>query len=250
MTQLVAEVVPGQPQLVKSYSNARKLFQIGDLPFGVVTYGAGNIGRRSIESFLYDFNDSLAADAAHPPDQLSGQQIATKLLQFIKQPYDAAFSEAPQPQKPVLGFYVAGYSPGSHIATEWEFLLPTDQQPHQPRPDDQFGASWRGIVLPFSRLHFGVDTRLMAMLAQQGVPAETLQKIETASKLLHSQVAFDGMPLQDAIGFCRFILDTTIAYSTYEVGSPTCGGPIHVAIITRGQHFKWISQPEYSIRGG
>ena len=247
MSQLSVQIIPGQPQLVKAYANARKLFQIYNLPFGVLTYGAGNIGQRSIESFLYEFNEQLRRrDPA--PNTLTGEQIATELLAFIRGPYDAAFSSMLPTQRPVLGFYLAGYSPGQHVASEWEFIFPTDERPHQPRQDNQYGASWRGVVMPFSRLYFGIDPRLIGMLAEQGVAADIIEKIQNAGKTLQSQIAFDGMPLQDAIGFCRFILDATIQQSTYEIGVPVCGGPIHVAIITRREEtpFEWISQPRYS----
>ena len=51
MTQLFANV-PGNPQpvCIKAYSHARKIFQVGRL--GILTFGGGNIGNRSIESFV------------------------------------------------------------------------------------------------------------------------------------------------------------------------------------------------------
>src|SRR2546427_1881445 len=39
---------PTGPGLVKAYDHAQKLFQIGNLPVGVMVYGSGNIGPRSV----------------------------------------------------------------------------------------------------------------------------------------------------------------------------------------------------------
>ena len=241
MSQILGKQPGGQSQFMKAYSNARKLFEIKGAPFGVLAYGAGNIGNRSIESFLYEFSGmhDFAAD--------TGEQIAHKLLQFMRAPYDSAFGQSPDPQKPVLGFYLAGYSPEQHLGTEWEFVFPQDLKPRQPRPDNQCGASWRGIAIPFIRQYNGIDPRFFGMLQAHGVANDVIAKVQAAAQQLVSPIVLDGMPLQDAIGYCKYILDTTIGAATYEAGVPTCGGPLQIAIITRGDGFKWVSRPAYSI---
>ncbi len=248
MTQLWGPGQPasptGQPQFIKAFSNARKLFRIADLPFGVLAYGAGNLRNRSIESYLFEFSDTLKGQASRT--ELSAQQIGQQLFDFIRQPYEESFSALPQPQRPNLGFYVAGYSPGQHLGSEWEFVLPQNDRPVQARPDDQVGASWRGIALPFYRLFFGFDPRLIEALVAQQIPADVIGKIQDAAKMFTSAVVFDGMPLKDAVGFCRFILQTTIDQCTYEVGVPTCGGPLQMAVITRDEKFAWIQKLDYS----
>jgi hypothetical protein len=167
----------------------------------------------------------------------------------MRAPYDAVFGKLPVEQRPLMGFYIAGYAPGpeQHTGTEWEFVLPQDSTARQARPDNQFGASWRGIALPFVRLHFGVDPRLVQNLKAGGMSQQIIDQIQAAANQLQSPVVFDGMPLQDAIGFCKFILETTINVCTYEVGVPACGGPLHIGIITRADGFTWISKPDYSL---
>jgi hypothetical protein len=241
MTQLFAQPAPGQPnQFIKAFGNARKLFGLTGTRFGVLTYGAGNIGKRSIESYLTEFDEN------HQGQYGTGEEIAKQLMDFIRGQYDAAFGALAEP--PVLGFYVAGYSPGQHTGTEWEFTLTKNPSvPIQPRPDDQFGASWRGISVPFTRLHFGVDPRVMQMLQTGGVPAAIITQVQNILNGVTSPVVFDGMPLQDAIGFCRFIIQTTIGVCAYEAGVPSCGGPIHIAAITKRDGFVWISEPKLSL---
>lgn len=44
----------GQQGVAKSYSNARKLAQIGNLPVGIYTYGLGNLGSRTVYSHILE----------------------------------------------------------------------------------------------------------------------------------------------------------------------------------------------------
>src|SRR5882672_4167608 len=97
MTQLLANV-PGNPQpvFIKAYSHARKIFKVGDL--GVLTFGGGNIGNRSIESFVDEFSEleeSLPGDTDR-----AVQAVAARLLAFVRGYYDAAFGALPEPQRP------------------------------------------------------------------------------------------------------------------------------------------------------
>jgi hypothetical protein len=106
------------------------------------------------------------------------------------------------------------------------------------------GASWRGIQIPFTRLFFGVDPRIEQILTQVGMNQAQIGAFrDSVNTQLRSSVAFDGMPLQDALGFCRFIIEVTIGLSTYEMGVPTCGGRINIAVITHSAGFQWISEP-------
>src|SRR5271167_4774664 len=87
MTQLTTNV-PGQgPQVVKSYENAQKMFHVGEKPIGVLTYGIGNIGRRSMESFVHEFSrtESVRTDA------INVEQTARRFYRFMEAPYRQAF---------------------------------------------------------------------------------------------------------------------------------------------------------------
>lgn len=245
MTQLLANV-PGSPQpvCIKAYSHARKIFKVGDI--GVLTFGGGNIGNRSIESFVDEFGLQEAGRLQHEPRvDRTVQGVATRLLAFMRDHYDPVFGALPEAQRPVIGFYVAGYSPGQPLASEWEFLLPAAQAPTQARQDGVMGASWRGIHFPFTRLFFGVDPRVDQILATLGMNPDTIAAFrQHANAQLMSQVAFDGMPLQDAVGFCRFIIETTIGLATYETGVASCGGRINIAAITRSGGYQWVLEPK------
>ena len=53
------------------------------------------------------------------------------------------------------------------------------------------------------------------------------------------------MPIQDAIDLGEFLVDTAIRFSRFRSGSPTVGGPIEMAAITKYDGFKWIRHKHY-----
>lgn len=233
MTQIWGQDEKGNRGFIKSYSNARKLFQIRDLPVGVMTYGIGNLGPRSIYGFLREFSSRYSED----PDV---ESISVSLYAFFSQAYEEHFGKAPSAP---LGFFIAGYSPNQPFPEEWEFLLPRDSESHRVRPIDKFGASWRGVEVPFTRLYKGYDPRIIEELKNKGASDEMLQVI----KKFESPVAYDGMPVQDAIDFSVFILKTTIGLVTFEIGVPTCGGPLQIAAILPDTGFQWIEKPSLAL---
>jgi hypothetical protein len=246
MTQLFANI-GGVGQHIKSYSHAQKIFRIADLPVGALTYGGGNIGNRSMESFVHEFSQQ---ERQQPENDKTVGAIAGRLLTFLRDYYNRGFGGLPEAQRPLIGFYVAGYSPNQPLASEWEFVLPQAQVAVPARDDQTVGASWRGVGVPFTRLFFGVDPRVDGILSGLGMNAATLTRFrQLVNEQLTSKVAFDGMPIQDAIAFCKYILDTTIGAATYEVGVPSCGGPVNVAVITRAG-FEWVSHPKFTLPTG
>jgi hypothetical protein len=229
--------IQGEQGVLKAYSNARKLFQITNLPIAVMSYGLGNIGQRSIQSFMREFGSrDLKKD-------VNVKSIAESLFTFIKTAYDAEFSS--YAEKPIVGFYIAGYSTRNVFAEEWEFVLPRDSTPKAARPETAFGASWRGIELPFTRLHKGFDPRIENQLRQLGLWTDQIEKV---CKGYESPVVFDGMPVQDAVNFAVYVLQTTIGMATFEQGLATCGGQIQLATILPDDGFKWIRNPEITVQ--
>jgi hypothetical protein len=241
MTQLFGQVAgQQQPQFLKAYGNARKLFELRTKPgVGVLTYGAGNIGPRSVGSLIEEYSDRVEANT-------TVARIAEGLRDHIRPVYQQQFGALPVNQQPAMGFYVAGYSQEGPGGLELEFMLPQGEVT-DPRPNGGYGASWRGVPVPFGRLYSGIDGRVYDILAHAGVAQEAIERLRQEANQLASPIAFDGMPVQDAIGFCKFILDTTIGVCTYEVGVPSCGGPLQLAVITKRDGFMWVAKPEYSI---
>ncbi len=251
--------VEGQIRVVQTYSNARKLAQIGDLPIGVFIYGAGNLGARSVYGLVLEFSrQKYGTEAARNRAPKTVRGVANGLAQHVGEVYSDYVKEAESP--PDLGIYVAGYSNRSALAEEWSIEFPNAAKPVLVQDKNKFGVNWRSINLPFMRLYKGCDIRILAMLLNKmkdkGASEETLQSlVQSFSEIyqentLSLQVAIDAMPIQDAINFAVYVLQTTIGYTTFEFGTPSCGGELQVAVISEDAGFRWVSEPGYRIKEG
>lgn len=231
-TQIMGKDPQGNIVVLKTYQNARKLFQFQGLPIGILTYGIGNIEKKSIETLLRDFdrNNPVSSDSEY-----SIEDITKKLFNFFKDIYDQNFGAiAEEEKKPILGFFIAGYS---HLPTEgeeWEFILPVHTEPKRVREPDKFGSSWRGMSIPFTRLYFGYDPRARKDFIDSGFNENIVKQIFDKYK---SPVMYDGMPVKDAVEFVKFILRTTIGLLSFEIGAPSCSEPINVAVISPKEGF-------------
>jgi hypothetical protein len=236
----IASGPPGAQQIVKAYENARKLFQFGDLPVGAMTYGLGNIGERSMEGLVLDYcRDALGATATVP-------NVAQGLYDYIRPLYDTVFVGTDPAQLPDLGFIVAGYSHNAAGALPevYEFVIPRDAAPAEVLAA-QWGAAWRGVDSPFTRLYRGFDPVALQIAAAQ--TGADLGQLQASFDPFTSPVVFDGMPVQDAVNFATYILKTTIHYTTFASAVSPCGGPLQVATILPDRGFTWLSEPAHTI---
>lgn len=222
----------GPQGYMASYANARKLFQVGDLPIGVMTYGLGNVGDRSIEGVVRDFCRELPTDH-------SVASIAAGLHAHVTPAYAAQF---PGGQGALdLGFVVAGYSPEARLAEEYEFRLPQDLAPRALRAQDQLGLSWRGIQDPAEAVLRGMKPSLREELMGRGIAPADLEQMAQNHGMA---IALDGMPVQDAVELAIFVLELTIRWARFQIGPDTCSHPLQLAVIRDEPCWEWISKPE------
>ncbi len=132
-TDSMTQVSQGQ-QFITSWSNARKLFQVNKLPVGIMTFGLGNIGDISVEGLVREFCLGLPANVR------SVDTIGARLFAFIKKSYDRQFRGVAAADKPVMGFFVAGYD-SKPFAEQQEFQLPVDTAPRQVSPNRWSGPT-------------------------------------------------------------------------------------------------------------
>ncbi len=239
-TQVFGKLPDGKMAILKTYQNAIKLFQFQDLPIGILTYGAGNVEEKSISTLLREFSNTHK----YNKDDYQIKDIVKSLLDYFRKIYLDKYKDLKRDDNPTLGMVVAGYSQAASLGEEWEFSIPKDEEPKRLREANIFGASWRGIMLPFTRIYKGFDPRIRTDLANAGVSPEL---IESVFSKYSAPIAFNGMPVKDAIDFVRFILKTTIWMSSFEIGRPTCSEPICIAVITPDKGFKY--EDEY-LEGG
>lgn len=242
-TDSMTQVIGGTPpQLLKSYNNATKLFQLGEYPIVAATWGSGNIAHQSIGGIVLDYAETVTKSPS------SIQQVAEGFAAFLGSIYDQAFAALAEDQRPVLGLLVGGYSVGKPLAELWEvrfpFVAPGKGRTQIVRAPEDFGANWRGVEIPFTRLHFGYDPRLVEKFVALGVdPAVAIQTLTQ----FQSPVIFDSMPIQDTIDFAKHILRTTISLTTFELGFPPCGDPLQLAVVVRRKGFEWVEEPKFHV---
>ncbi len=225
--------------VLKVYQNAKKLFPFKELPVGILTYGIGNIGHRSMRTLLRSFEKKNEFSSQH---EYTVNKIANELLIYIKGIYEEEFKGVEPEQQLMVGMYVAGYSSNADIGEEWEFVVPRDTEAKLVRQLDKYGASWRGVQLPFTRLYFGYDPRAFQDLQNSEI---NVGQIKTAFDKYTSKVIYDGMPLKDAINFVKFILHTTIGLNSFEIGAPSCAEPIQIAVIDE-KEFQWVYETTFN----
>jgi hypothetical protein len=230
----------GQTAVFKSYPHTQKLFQLENYSIGVTTWGQGAIGGRSIAGLIADFSASLGSR----PGTI--EEAANRLNQFFLPLYNAEFSAVPAAQRPALGFFVGGYPTGAAFSELWEVnyspQVPPESRMRQVMPQNFFGVGWNGVSHPFFRLQRGIDPRLEAQLLRSGVTQQTIDSAKQAVQGLEMSVFYDSMPVQAAVDFCKYVLDVTIGYNRFEIGTPLTGEPVQLAVITQRSPFRWVAE--------
>ncbi len=233
-TTITASSADKQPVVMQSYQHAQKIHQIGRLAVGA--WGSGNIGPRSVGSVLSEF--------AEEHESTSVQQTAETLSAHLNR-LAANFHERGLPQAQ-LGAIVGGYSDGSEFAETWEISVPETDAPKRIVSPSDFSVHWHGVPEIFARLVNGIDP-VLHQISIALVDQESKEEWSRAVKLARGQYIFAGMPVQDAIDLTAFILQTTIGASRFLPGTPSCGGPLWIAVITKRGGFKWIDKPEWKV---
>lgn len=236
--------------IAKIFNNATKLLQLRDYPVGVATWGAGNIGARSISSLISEYANTRPKLEDIEQDSLSVQEEKQLLLDFLFEFYTGTYPDweaQPEDQRVGFGVLIGGYSGREFFPQEFVFDVPARQvrELRIPLPDgpQNFGADWFGSADALVRFHHGRDDRLPEILARHGVETPKIEAImETLRREIQYPVPFDGMPIQDAVDYALFMTGLEVARYRFALGAELCGGPIDVATITRHRGFEWIRQ--------
>ncbi|MEX2199810.1 MAG: hypothetical protein WD711_00315 [Dongiaceae bacterium] len=236
-----------QRGIVQNFSYANKVSRIKDYPIGVMSWGVGSINDRSIQSLIMEFEHTFAPAAENQNFEV--RIIADQLLDFIKQRYDATF--VANNQHPALGLFIGGFSHGAFFAEEYSYEFPGSQTWLNVRPDKaggrpSFGINWYGQNGPLVRLIKGYDLHGLDELINRGVDQALIQKW-VEDNVSQWPIAFDGMPIQDAIELADFAVKITIGMFRFGLGPPLCGGDVDVAVITPTA-FQWAARKQWAIK--
>lgn len=242
------------------YNNANKIFNLRKgLPIGLVTWGLGGIGGASISTLAKDLRWRFTGgDPAHQDWHLDAStytiaEVADRVREFMYDeryaPQAAAAAAASGHQPPELGFFVVGYSATGRHSEEYHLnLAPAGcSGPDLLRSADDSGTTWSGQPEAISRLLNGFSPALPMLLGQDlGVSDADLQaRFPVVAQKLGAYLINPAMPIQDAIDLADFLVDLSIKFSRFMPGSPSVGGPIEIAAITKHEGFRWIKRKYY-----
>jgi len=235
------------------YKYANKIFNLKKgCPIGAMTWGSGSIGKASISTLAKDFrkritdgNDDWKIDSSN----YTLKDVVEKFKQFVfDENYEKEYKDWENEKKPYLGLIVAGYSSGEDLAEEWELQIINGEckGPNMIRKKEIGGISWRGQVEAIKRLYFGFSPGLNNILTTVNLDTEKVKEIiKRCEQELSVSFVVEAMPIQDAINLAKFLVYTTIQYSKFSPGTPTVGGLIEVATITKHEHYKWVQRKHY-----
>ena len=253
-----------QKGILKVYKTAEKLFKLSK-HIGILAFGLGMIGTRSIGSYISEFELKTHQEIA---DSESLLDICKKLETFFNNKYleiikpvlekhlGKEFDSIPDNMKPKLGFQVAGYSRKSPLSEVWRINIPTKEDTGgiQLRKQGQFGSNWSGMVEPLTRLIKGYDPNLLSSLIDLFVKKYNIQidqdlkgEIDNLVHRFEGRILYDAMPIQEGIDHVKHLLDVVIHNTRFVIGAPICDAPIRIAVITSQEGFRFINEPKFSI---
>ena len=178
-------------------------------------------------------------------DVLGGQPIATRIKSFVEAQLGTGDDVKTIPAKLVAslrgpfpnaqtGFHVAGYKREGRFSVPYVYychVARNEVARRNVKPDGSvsYGATWSGEI-----------DILASILSPVTVKDEAgKEKVVRAVP----QVAWDVMPLQDAIDFSIYAIQTTIDTMRFQARAKTVGGPIDVLALTPDEA-KWIQKKE------
>ena len=208
----------------------------------------------SISTILKDLRERFTGDDKEhsdwklDPESYSVEDVAKRLKEFIfDELYVGAFKNFPQ--KPGLGFIVAGYSADAPMADEFQIDIENGvcNGPRSLRKREESGATWAGEPEALNRLVMGTSARMPGILTNYlRVPQSQVgQVMGLIQGELQVPLVLPAMPLQDAIDLAEFMVYVTIQFSRFSPGAPTVGPPVEIAAISKHEGFRWVKRKYY-----
>lgn len=249
-TSIVQTDAQGNQVITRVYDHGNKVFNLcRGLPVCAMTSGLGNIGPASISSVAKDLRRLLEGDDpawAIDPENYSIEEIANKARQYI---FDERITAANiNVGHASLNFWVGGYGSASDLAEVWSIVIENGVCPAPVQALDGATCGWQCSGQPeaLNRLVLGYSQRLPDLLASAGADANASQQALAAlANEPTTQLIEPSMPTQDAINLTDFLVETVKGYVRFLPGPDTVGGDTDMAVVTKHEHFKWITRKHY-----
>ncbi|MGV9666950.1 hypothetical protein [Nocardia niigatensis] len=237
------------------YNNANKIFNLRKgLPLAAMTWGLGNIGQASISTLAKDLrvrfsseDDDLFLGADYTMEDVT-RSFKEFFWESKYRPMVDAWGPTPEDAANMdLGMLVAGYSSKSEMPEIYTISMsPSGCGELVPLLADEVGVVAWGQPEAISRIMTGTSLATPHALKNLGVPEDLVGPYTDALRQqLQTQLVVDPMPIQDAIDLAEFLVQVTIGYVRFSPGSPTVGGPIEIAAVTRHEGFVWVKRKHF-----
>jgi hypothetical protein len=250
-------------QVIKTYEHAVKLFQLGEKPVGIATYGMGAIGNRIIGSYVREFETEDPENIVTKDATM--QDIVEQLRKFFLRKYrdiqipiietqgGKKFKDIPDEDKPALGLAVGGFSAGAYLSQVWEIIIPLHKTKNSAKlwcDEGNFRPVWFALNEPIFRYHKGYDRSLLKELIEyfvqiRGAPLTKAENAEIMKILGRHEyrIPFGGMPIEDGVAYVRFLVDMVVNHHRYAIGAPVVGGRVQIGKVTyKGQKFQILEE--------
>jgi hypothetical protein len=247
--------VPAPQGIVKVYENAEKLFQLGERPIGVATYGLGALGMRSIGSYVREF------EVRDPDGVIEAENAVADVVEALRAFFMDGYNreilphlqaqDIPTDQWPVLGLVVGGFSAKAYLSEVWNIVIPQHDQPNsaeQQRGQGEFGSNWFAMFEPIRRYIKGFDPSLVDELLGYIIKlrgtrfiASEEQQIQEILAKHEYQIPFTAMPMRMGVEFTRWLVDLVVNHHRYTIGAladpmatgaPIVGGEVRIGTVT------------------
>lgn len=253
-----------EPKGERVYTNAEKIVNLHKrLPIGMVTYGLGGIGGRSVTSLAKDLRrffmaevegrESFHLDEGTYTVEGIAQDVRNYFFEELYrdqivpavEAYNEKADEDAKVAYPTMGFIVGGISAGSAKSEVW--LVEIGPGGTCGEPTLQWGSDVDGVIVykgtgeALDRLLAGTTMHAWNALQEQGLTDD-----EIGSLLVDpAPLAQGSMPIQDAIDLVEYLASVVAGYLRFSAGPDVVAPPIDLAAITAHERFKWVKRKHW-----
>jgi hypothetical protein len=201
------------------------------MPIGVLLAGDAAINNKAFIDVLKDFGAQHASRNGHgvlDKANYTVEGVVRRLQDYLR-------SMAPMQVATLRStLIIGGYSAGRDTPEVWNLIFDSQEgvSVSQIWSPTEYGVCWEGSG---ECLH-----RLLSDEFNTGPDGE--------NELSSPTVVTPGMPIHDAIGLTRFLMEATIGYVRFraDLQPKTVGGPIDMAVITKHEGFRWVQRKKLS----
>jgi hypothetical protein len=263
-----------EPIPVNQLPNVTKIFSLEPFKAGLLFAGIAGIGAKSVrtlvETFLEDSKDSIDPNS-------SIETVGNALLEYLHQEFEVNFRETAVEYRPEMEILLSGYSNGSRTPEIFRLRIGPCKLITRETVEGKYDIVFGGQHDVIQRVVKGIDLETYCNLGRKNEQIlndyhQEVQKWlkehgcdleipEPKSPSVGFQLFaedFGGvrgifsdiasLSEQAGINFVEFLVHTMINAQEFSDRIPTVGGQIHVAIITPGKGFKWISKEEFKFQ--